>query len=341
MAETRVADSLGRPVRDLRVSVTDRCNFRCTYCMPKEIFGAAYRFLPKDEILTFEEISRLVRLFAGLGVQKVRITGGEPLVRAHVEDLVARLASIEGVRDLAMTTNGSLLTPQKARALKEAGLRRVSVSLDSLDDDVFRSMNDVGFPVAKVLGAIDAALEAGLTPVKVNMVVKRGVNESSILPMAEHFRNTSVVLRFIEFMDVGSTNGWRLEDVVGADEILEVIGRRWPLEALAPARAGEVARRFRYQDGKGEIGMIASVTKPFCSGCTRARLTPEGLLYTCLFGTSGHDLRALLRSGASDDAIQARLRAIWVGRSDRYSEIRTSHTPRASKKRIEMSHIGG
>jgi len=335
-----VTDILGRPVRDLRLSVTDRCNFRCTYCMPKELFGAAYRFLPRAEILSFEELTRVVTLMAQLGVEKVRITGGEPLVRAKVEDLVAEIRKVPGIKDIAMTTNGSLLTPERAVRLKEAGLSRVTVSLDSLDDAVFKSMNDVGFPVARVLAAIHTALETGLTPLKVNAVIKRGVNLDSVLPLAEHFRGTPVIVRFIEFMDVGSTNGWRLNDVVSAKEILEMISDRWPLEPVAPARPGEVARRYRYMDGEGEIGVIASVTLPFCGGCSRARLSPEGLLYTCLFGNRGHDLRALLRGGASDDEIREQLRAIWTHRSDRYSETRTSETSR-DPHRIEMSHIGG
>lgn len=332
-------DVLGRPLRDLRISVTDRCNFRCTYCMPKEVFGSAYRFLPRAEILSFEELERVTRLFVALGVEKVRLTGGEPLVRQNLEDLVSRIASIPDVRDIAMTTNGSLLTPKKAAALKTAGLRRVTVSLDSLDDDVFQAMNDVRFPVQRVLDAIDVARETGFSPVKVNMVVKRGVNEASVIPMAGHFRGSGVIVRFIEYMDVGNTNGWRMEDVVPGRDIVDGISGRWPLEPLSPTRPGEVAKRYRYVDGAGEIGIITSVSQPFCRGCSRARLSAEGLLYTCLFGTRGHDLRALLRSGAPDEEILARLREIWHARDDRYSELRTAATPPGPK--VEMSHIGG
>lgn len=332
-------DQFKRPLRDLRISVTDRCNFRCRYCMPKEVFGAAYRFLPHEDILTFEEISRLTTLFAQLGVQKIRLTGGEPLVRRDLEHLVASIASVPGIEDIAMTTNGSLLSPQKARALKEAGLKRMTVSLDALDDETFMAMNDVRFPVVKVLEAIHAAQEAGLQPVKVNMVVKRGVNERSIVPMAEHFRGTGQILRFIEYMDVGNTNGWRLEDVVGGKEILDLIDAQWPLEPTAPAGTGEVARRYRYRDGLGEIGIISSVTQPFCGGCTRARISAEGMLYTCLFGTKGHDLKHLLRNGSTDKSIAASLASIWGERSDRYSERRSAQTDWGHK--VEMSHIGG
>jgi len=333
-------DTLQRPLRDLRISVTDRCNFRCVYCMPKEVFGARFRFLPRAEILSFEEIARLARIFVSLGVEKLRLTGGEPLLRAELETLVAMLAAIPGVRDIALTTNGSLLTPGKARALKEAGLRRVTVSLDALDDATFMAMNDVGFPVARVLEAMDAAEAVGLTPVKVDMVVKRGANDAAILPMAAHFRGTGRILRFIEYMDVGNANGWRMEDVVPATEILERIDAVWPIEPLPPNYPGEVATRYRYRDGAGEIGIIASVTRPFCRGCTRARLSAEGQLYTCLFGTIGHDLRALLRGGASDEEIRAAIQRIWSARTDRYSELRFLETPPPGKK-VEMSHIGG
>lgn len=332
-------DQFKRPLRDLRISVTDRCNFRCRYCMPKEVFGTAYRFLPHEDILTFEEITRLVGLFAGLGVQKIRLTGGEPLVRRDLEHLVASIASVPEIEDIAMTTNGSLLSRQKAIALRQAGLKRMTVSLDALDDETFMAMNDVRFPVMKVLEAIDAAQEAGLQPVKVNMVVKRGVNDASIVPMAEHFRGTGQILRYIEYMDVGNTNGWRLEDVVGAKEILGLINARWPLEPAAPAGPGEVARRYRYQDGLGEIGIISSVSQPFCGGCTRARLSAEGMLYTCLFGTKGHDLRQLLRNGTTDESLAASLLSIWGDRSDRYSEQRSAQTNWGPK--VEMSHIGG
>jgi cyclic pyranopterin phosphate synthase len=330
-------DRLQRPLRDLRVSVTDRCNFRCVYCMPKEIFGRDYQFLEREALLTFEEIARLANVFHQLGVAKVRLTGGEPLVRRDLERLVALLNDIPGL-DLTLTTNGSLLR-EKAARLHEAGLGRVTVSLDSLDDRVFGAMNDVDFPVARVLDGIQAAQEAGLAPVKVNMVVKRGVNEDSLLPMAEHFRGTGIVVRFIEYMDVGHSNGWRMDDVVPAAEILARIGAAFPIEAVAPNYPGEVANRYRYRDGGGEIGVIASVTQPFCRGCTRARLSADGFLYTCLFATHGHDLRALVRGGASDGAILERLTEIWQGRSDRYSDLRTAATVGLPK--VEMSYIGG
>ena len=305
--------------------------------MPKEIFGKDYQFLPRAEILTFEEIERLVRIFVGLGLQKVRLTGGEPLVRRDLERLVAKLAVL-GDLDLTLTTNGSLLA-QKARALAEAGLRRVTVSLDSLDDATFRSMNDVDFPVAKVLAGIEAAQAAGLAPIKVNMVTKRGVNEASILPMARYFKGTGITLRFIEFMDVGSTNGWRLDDVVPAREIVATIDRELPLEPVLPGYRGEVASRYRYKDGTGEIGVIASVTQPFCADCTRARLSADGSLYTCLFAATGHDLRPLLRGGANDDEIANAIVEVWTERTDRYSELRSSDT--AGLRKIEMSFIGG
>src|SRR6516225_8287215 len=292
-----VTDRLQRPLRDLRISVTDRCNFRCIYCMPKEVFGRDYQFLEREKLLSFEEIARLTRLFASLGVEKIRLTGGEPLLRRQLERLIAMLACIPGL-DLTLTTNGSLL-PEKAQALKEAGLRRVTVSLDSLDDKVFRAMNDVDFAVERVLAGIDAAARVGLTPIKINVVVKRGVNEHSILPMARYFRGTGHILRFIEYMDVGHSNGWRLDDVVPAAEILSLVNARWPLEPVEPTYRGEVANRYHYKDGQGEIGVIASVTRAFCSACTRARLSAEGKLFTCLFGTRGHDFRALLRGGAS------------------------------------------
>ena len=333
----RLTDKLGRPVRDLRVSVTDRCNFRCVYCMPKEVFGRDYPFLPRAELLTFEEIERLASVFAGLGVEKIRITGGEPLLRRDLEKLVALLARIDGL-DLTLTTNGSLLAA-KARALEDAGLERVTVSLDSLDDDVFRAMNDVDFPVTRVLEGIDAALAAGLAPVKVNVVVKRGLNEDGVLPMARHFRGTGVVLRFIEYMDVGHSNGWRLDDVVPAAEIVAAIDAELPLEPVDPAYRGEVANRWRYRDGSGEIGVISSVTRPFCGDCTRARLSADGKVYTCLFAVQGHDLRALLRSGASDDELTEAIADIWRARTDRYSELRSAAT--ADLPKVEMSYIGG
>jgi cyclic pyranopterin phosphate synthase len=334
-----LTDTLARPLRDLRISVTDRCNFRCTYCMPKEVFGQGFPFLAREELLTFEEIARLARIFVDHGVEKIRLTGGEPLLRRELEKLVAMLAAIPGLTDLTLTTNGSLLSPGKARALRDAGLRRITISLDSLDDRVFMAMNDVGFPVAGVLAAIEAADAAGLHPIKIDMVVKRGVNEDSIVPMARYFRNSDHILRFIEFMDVGNTNGWRLDDVVPAAEIVSRVDAEWPLEPAEPNYFGEVAERWRYKDGAGEIGVIASVTQPFCGSCTRARLSAEGELYTCLFGSQGHDLRALLRGGATDPEIAAAIADVWRVRADRYSEIRFSNT--IPLKKIEMSHIGG
>jgi GTP 3',8-cyclase len=329
-------DTFGRPLRDLRISVTDRCNFRCVYCMPKEVFGRSYRFMDRKELLTFEELERVVRAFAGHGLQKVRITGGEPLLRRDLEQLIARLAAIDSL-ELTLTTNGALL-PQKAQALAEAGLRRITVSLDSLDDTTFRTMNDVDFPVARVLAGIDAAAAAGL-PVKVNAVVKRGFNEDRVLELARRFRGTGHIVRFIEYMDVGHTNGWRLDDVVPAAEIVRTIDAELPLEPVEPAYRGEVARRWRYRDGSGEIGVIASVTQPFCGDCTRARLSAEGKLYTCLFAVRGHDLRALLRSGASDEELDETIAGVWSRRADRYSEIRSERTRELPK--VEMSYIGG
>ena len=334
---TNPLDTLGRPLHDLRISVTDRCNFRCVYCMPKEVFGKDFQFLPRAEILTFEEIERLVRIFVSLGVHKIRLTGGEPLVRRDLDRLVEKLAKI-GDLDLTLTTNGSLLS-QKARALAAAGLRRVTVSLDSLDDATFKRMNDADFPVAKVLAGIEAAHAAGLAPIKINMVTKRGVNEASIVPTARYFKGTGMTLRFIEFMDVGSTNGWRLDDVVPAREIVAMIDRELPLEPVQPGYRGEVAARYRYKDGGGEIGVISSVTQPFCADCTRARLSADGALYTCLFATQGHDLRALLRNGASDEDITRAIAAVWTERTDRYSELRSEQT--AGLHKIEMSFIGG
>jgi cyclic pyranopterin phosphate synthase len=305
--------------------------------MPKEVYGRSYRFLERRQLLTFEEIERLSRVFASLGVEKIRLTGGEPLLRRELERLVEMLGAIPGV-DLTLTTNGSLL-PQKARVLADAGLRRVTVSLDSLDDQVFRAMNDVDVPVERVLAGIEAAAAAGLSPVKVNMVVKRGVNEDSVLPMARYFRGSGHILRFIEYMDVGHTNGWRLDDVVSAAEIVATIGAELPLEPMEPNYAGEVARRYRYRDGSGEIGVIASVTEPFCGACTRARLSAEGRLYTCLFATEGHDLRALVRGGASESDLAEGIGRVWRARADRYSELRSAET--ADLPKIEMSYIGG
>jgi cyclic pyranopterin phosphate synthase len=331
-------DTLGRGLRDLRISVTDRCNFRCTYCMPKEVFDRDYEFLARDLLLGFEEITRLVGIFTGLGVRKVRLTGGEPLLRREIEVLVAMLADVPGVEDLTMTTNGSLLA-RKAGALAAAGLDRVTVSLDSLDDATFMAMNDVGFPVSSVLEGMDAAEAAGLGPIKVNVVVKRGVNDHEVAAMAQHFRGTGRIVRFIEYMDVGHTNGWRMDDVVPAAEILEAIGVGEPFDAIPPAYPGEVADRFRYRDGSGEFGVIASVTQPFCGSCTRARLSAEGSLFTCLFATGGHDLRSVLRGGADDDELRAMLTGVWTARTDRYSETRSEST--AGWEKVEMSYIGG
>ncbi|HZQ04592.1 MAG TPA: GTP 3',8-cyclase MoaA [Gaiellaceae bacterium] len=331
----QVLDTRARPLRDLRISVTDRCNFRCVYCMPKEVFGRNYEFLPRADLLSFEEIERVVRAAARLGVRKARITGGEPLVRRDLERLVALLARLP--LDLTLTTNGALLA-DKARALAAAGLHRITVSLDALDDATFRAFNDVDFPVARVLEGIEAARAAGLL-VKVNCVVKRGTNEGEILPLARHFRATGDTLRFIEYMDVGTTNGWRLDDVVPAAEIVALLQREFPLEPVEPGYRGEVARRYRYRDGAGEIGVIASVTQPFCGDCTRLRLSADGKLYTCLFAARGHDVRALLRDGGDDDELTAFLARLWRVRSDRYSELRTATT--AAEPKVEMSYIGG
>jgi len=332
-----VADMRGRPLHDLRISVTDRCNFRCVYCMPKDVFGRDYPFLAHADLLSFEEIARLARIFVDQGVSKIRLTGGEPLLRKNLERLVEMLARM-GQLDLTLTTNGALLA-KKAQSLRDAGLTRVTVSLDSLDDVTFRAMNDVDFPVARVLEGIDAAAAAGLAPIKVNMVVKRGLNEASIVPMARHFRATGHIVRFIEYMDVGATNGWRMADVVPAAEIVRTIDAAIPLIAADPNYSGEVAERWRYRDGAGEIGVIASVTQAFCRDCTRARLSTEGKLYTCLFATSGYDLRALVRGGSTDVELGNAIAAIWRQRTDRYSEVRTSNTARLQK--VEMSYIGG
>ncbi|HEY8490209.1 MAG TPA: GTP 3',8-cyclase MoaA [Dehalococcoidia bacterium] len=330
-------DRLGRPLRDLRVSVTDRCNFRCRYCMPREVFGPGYAFLPRSEVLTFEEIARLARIFVSLGVRKVRLTGGEPLLRAELPTLVRMLAEIPGL-DIALTTNGSLLA-SLARPLAEAGLKRVTVSLDSLDDAVFRAMNDVDVPVARVLEGIEAAAAAGLRPVKVNAVVRRGMNDHTLVDLARFMKERGHILRFIEYMDVGTANGWRLDDVVPGAEIVRRIGEVLPLEPAEPNYRGEVARRYRYRDGSGEIGVITSVTQPFCGDCTRARLSADGKLYTCLFAAAGTDLRGPLRAGAGDGEIAALLRRVWSARADRYSELRSEAT--ALLPKVEMSYIGG
>ncbi|MBU6504792.1 MAG: GTP 3',8-cyclase MoaA [Betaproteobacteria bacterium] len=330
-------DTLGRPLRDLRISVTDRCNFRCTYCMPREIFGPDHAFLPRPELLSFEEVSRLARLFHGLGVNKIRLTGGEPLLRKQIESLIEQLAGIPGL-DLTLTTNGALLA-RKAQALKDAGLRRVTVSLDALDDPTFMRMNDADYTVAQVLEGIEAAQRAGFAPIKVNAVIQRNVNEHAVVELARHFRGTGVILRFIEFMDVGATNGWRMDNVVGAAEILGLLQQHWPMEPVDPNYPGEVAERYRYRDGSGEIGLIASVTQPFCQGCTRLRLSTDGRLYTCLFATEGVDIKTPLRAGADDESLVQTISDLWQRRSDRYSEIRSQASQ--SRHKIEMSYIGG
>jgi cyclic pyranopterin phosphate synthase len=331
-------DTLGRALRDLRISVTDRCNFRCVYCMPKEIFGPDYQFLPHSEVLTFEEITRLARLFVSLGTRKIRLTGGEPMVRREVLSLVRMLSEIDGLEDLAMTTNGSFPVSFIPK-LREAGLMRMTVSLDSLDEEVFQSLNDVKFPVARVLNWIETAIGEGFSPVKVNMVVKRGVSEDSILPMARRFDTPDTILRFIEYMDVGNSNGWRLDDVIPAQEILKKVHAEKPIERIPPNYPGEVARRFRYQDSGSEVGIIASVTQPFCGGCTRARLSANGSLYTCLFSAEGHDLKSVLRSGADDAELLEQITNIWLKREDRYSQQRSENTQDLPK--VEMSFIGG
>ena len=333
-----LADTRGRALRDLRISVTDRCNFRCVYCMPREVFDADYPFLPHAQILTFEEIARLARVFRGLGTEKIRLTGGEPLLRHGIDRLVAMLRDAVPEIDLTLTTNGSALKAQ-ARSLKAAGLNRVTVSLDSLDDETFRKMNDADFPVAKVLEGIEAAAAAGLAPIKVNVVVKRGINDHQVVDLARHFRGSGHIVRFIEFMDVGSTNGWRMDDVIPSKEIVQRIGAQFPLEAIGANYAGEVAERWRYRDGKGEIGVISSVTQAFCSTCTRARLSTDGQLFTCLFARRGYDLKGPMRAGADDAALARAVDAIWRVRADRYSEIRTAATAR--ERKVEMSFIGG
>ena len=355
-ASGHLADRLGRPLTDLRISVTDRCNFRCSYCMPKEVFDKDYRYLPHNALLSFEEIARLARLFAAHGVRKIRLTGGEPLLRKNIESLVTQLAVLRTTDgsplDLTLTTNGSLLA-RKAAILKAAGLQRLTVSLDGLDDAVFQRMNDVDFPVAQVLTGIEAALAVGLGPIKVNMVVKRGTNDAEILPMARYFRDHyggAVVLRFIEYMDVGATNGWRMDEVLPSAEVIARIAAEFPIVPLEPSASGETAQRWAYADGRGEIGLISSVTQAFCHDCSRARLSTEGKLYLCLFASGGHDLRPLLRGDAStppvdDAALLSRIGQIWQGRSDRYSELRALREPipgdANAPRRVEMSYIGG
>jgi len=334
---TPTIDRRGRPVRDLRISVTDRCNFRCVYCMPKTVFGRDYPFLPRQDLLTYEEIVRLARLFAAQGVSKIRLTGGEPLLRRDIERLIEQLAAIAGL-ELTLTTNGSLLAA-RARSLRDAGLHRVTVSLDGLDDAVFKRMNDADYPVSRVLAGIEAAAAVGLAPVKVNMVVKRGANDGEILPMARHFRGSGHILRFIEYMDAGNANAWRAAEVIPAADVVRRIDAEFPLEAIDPNYPGEVAERWRYRDGAGEIGVIASVTQAFCSSCTRVRLSTDGRVYTCLFASEGHDLRQPLRAGADDAQLAATIADIWRRREDRYSELRGAGL--AVVKKIEMSYIGG
>jgi GTP 3',8-cyclase len=348
-----LSDTLGRPLRDLRISVTDRCNFRCNYCMPKEVFDKDHAYLPHSALLTFEEITRLARVFVAHGVRKIRLTGGEPLLRKNIEALVEQLSQLRTVEgepvDLTLTTNGSLLA-RKAKALKAAGLQRVTVSLDALDDAIFRRMNDVDFPVADVLAGIDAARDAGLGPIKINMVVKRGTNDHEILAMARRFKGTGFVLRFIEFMDVGATNGWRMDEVVPSAEVVAMVRRELPLVQLEPSAPGETAERWGYADGTGEIGVISSVTQAFCGDCNRARLSTEGRLYLCLFATRGHDLRTLVRGDAtrgvepvSDEQLASAIGRVWQGRSDRYSQLRATLAPDqgGGERRVEMSYIGG
>lgn len=353
-------DQLGRTLRDLRISVTDRCNFRCTYCMPQEVFNNDYRFMARAELLSFEEIARVVSLFAGLGVRKVRLTGGEPLIRHHLEVLIAKIAGLgaasaasaadaaatpgatpadAGITDISLTTNGALLTAAKARALKDAGLRRLTVSLDALDNEVFSRLNGVAFPVDRVLRGIENARAAGFSPVKINMVVRKGVNDAQVLPMARHFRNSGVILRFIEYMDVGHSNAWKMDDVAPTAQLINTIHKEFPIEPADPNYRGEVARRWRYRDGAGEIGFISSVTQPFCGDCTRIRMSADGRLYTCLFATQGHDLRRLLREHHSDRYLTAWLQDLWRARADRYSEMRSERT--VALEKVEMSYIGG
>ena len=350
-AGSSVADTLGRPLHDLRISVTDRCNFRCTYCMPKDVFDRHHTFLPHASLLSFEEITRLARIFVELGVRKIRLTGGEPLLRKNVETLVSMLAALRSINgeplDLTLTTNGSLLA-RKAMALRSAGLRRITISLDALDDATFRGMNDVDFPVAEVLAGLEAARSAGLGPIKVNMVVKQGTNDCQIVPMARYFRDHfdgQVVLRFIEYMDVGATNGWRMDEVLPSSEVIERLNAHFPLEPLEAAALGETAERWRYRDGGGEIGVISSVTRAFCRDCNRARLSTEGRLFLCLFASHGHDLRALLRGkvACTDDQIRSAIGAIWQDRGDRYSELRGAMAaePGSGGRRVEMHYIGG
>jgi len=338
-----VLDRLNRPLRDLRISVTDRCNFRCVYCMPREVFGPGYAFVPRKDLLTLEEIARVAQVFASLGMRKVRITGGEPLIRRNLEHLIEMIDATEGVEDISLTTNGSMLTSVRAASLKQAGLKRLTISLDALDDATFKRINDVDYPASRVLDGIDNARAAGFADIKVNAVVRRGFNEHAVLNLVKHFRHSGCIVRFIEYMDVGETNGWNLDDVIPAAELVDRIDALYPLEAVSPNYPGEVAKRWRYRDGAGEIGFITSVTQSFCGDCSRARLSAVGELYTCLFGTQGHDLRSLLRSGADDAQLLRAVSEIWQERADRYSELRATATPvpLTGQAKVEMSHIGG
>ena len=337
--KAKISDTLSRQLRDLRISVTDRCNFRCTYCMPKEVFNSEYEFLRRDELLSFEEIARLTKVFTKLGVKKIRLTGGEPLLRKNIPILVEQLSSIDEIEEISLTTNGVLLTEELAKQLKNSGLRRITISLDALDDETFKSISDVVFDVGQVLNSIDNAKTAGLLPIKINMVVKKGINEHSILPMVKHFHGSGIILRFIEYMDVGTTNHWQLDDVFSAKEIVDEINSKFPIEPIDANYRGEVAKRWQFKDGSGEIGVISSVTQPFCQTCTRIRLSAEGKLYTCLFATHGHDVRHLLREGADDEYIAEVISSVWKKRTDRYSELRSSETILLPK--VEMSYIGG
>ena len=334
-----LTDQLDRPIRDLRISVTDRCNFRCTYCMPKEIYGMHYRFMRRDQLLSFEQLVRVVRLFAELGVVKVRITGGEPLARQNIEVLIKMISQIKGIDDISLTTNASLLNVNKARLLKAAGLNRLTVSLDALDNDAFAKMNDINFPVAKILEHIEGARQIGFRPIKINMVVMKDNNEDQILAMVRRFRRRDYILRFIEYMDVGNSNQWKLEQVVPAASLIELINKKFPIQAIDANYPGEVAKRWQYKDGQGEIGFIASVSQPFCGSCTRIRLSAEGKLYTCLFASRGHDLQRLLQEQYSDDQLKRYIIDLWTQRKDRYSELRSQQ--KSISPKVEMSYIGG
>lgn len=335
----KIIDSFSRPIRDLRISVTDRCNFRCTYCMPKEVFNSNYDFLRRDDLLTFEEITRISKLFTEIGIEKIRLTGGEPLLRKNISVLIEKLSQIENIQDISLTTNGVLLTKEFANELKSAGLKRITISLDAINNKLFQSISDVTFGVEKVLDGIENAVNAGFAPVKINMVVKKGVNEQEILPMANYFHNTSCILRFIEYMDVGNTNKWQMEDVFSASNIIELMGQHYDIEPAEANYDGEVAKRWQYKGSGGEFGIISSVTQPFCNNCTRVRLSAEGKIYTCLFATQGYDVRHLLREHADDEYIKEIISSIWIKREDRYSEIRSSQT--ILQPKVEMSYIGG